>query len=140
MKDFLGEPADMGKKPLDVRTLSPLVLAYVGDAVFELIVRTRLVRAGNRPVNDLHRSAAGIVSAKAQSAFVKTLLPLLTEEEFAVYQRGKNAKPHTTAKNASNADYHRATGFEALIGYLYLTDRLERILELLGPEGAAEEN
>lgn len=119
-----------GKKQ-DIRAYSPLTLAYVGDAVYDLIVRTVVVERANRPANELHRITVRYVSANAQSKIVQALMEDLTEDEQAVYRRGKNSKPHTTAKNASVADYMKATGFEAVIGYLYLTDRMPRILELV---------
>lgn len=119
-----------GKKQ-DIRTYSPLTLAYIGDAVFDLIIRTIVVEQANRPANELHRAAVKYVSAGAQARMVQALMPDMTEQEQAVYRRGKNAKPHTTAKNASHGDYMRATGFEALLGYLYLTDHMDRVLELV---------
>lgn len=119
-----------GKKQ-DIRTYSPLTLAYVGDGVYDLIIRTVVVERANRPANELHRITVKYVSANAQSRIIQALMEELTEEEQAVYRRGKNSKPHTTAKNASVADYMKATGFEAVIGYLYLTDQMPRILELV---------
>ena len=118
-------------KQKDIRTYSPLTLAYIGDAVYELIIRTVVVEKANRPASQLHHLTIGYVSATAQSRIVQALEDSFTEEEQAVYRRGKNAKPHTTAKNASGADYMRATGLEAVIGYLYLTDRMDRGLELV---------
>ena len=118
-------------KRQDIRTYSPLTLAYVGDGVYDLIIRTVVVERANRPANELHRITVKYVSANAQSKIVQALMEDLTEEEQAVYRRGKNSKPHTTAKNASVADYMKATGFEAVIGYLYLTDQMPRILELV---------
>lgn len=119
-----------GKKQ-DIRGYSPLTLAYIGDAVYDLIIRTVVVEQANRPANALHHITVKYVSAGAQARIAEALLDRLTEEEQAVYRRGKNSKPHTTAKNASVADYMKATGFEAVIGYLYLTDNMERILELV---------
>ena len=118
-------------KQKDIRTYSPLTLAYIGDAVYDLIIRTVVVEKANRPASQLHHLTIGYVSATAQSRIVQALEDSFTEEEQAVYRRGKNAKPHTTAKNASGADYMRATGLEAVIGYLYLTDRMDRGLELV---------
>lgn len=109
----------------DLHTLSPLALAFVGDGVYSLMVRERLLSQANRPVNDLHRLAVKQVRAEAQSAAVERLLPLLSEEEEAVYKRGRNA--HTAR---SGADYHRSTGLEALFGYLYLSGRIDRVREL----------
>ncbi|MCI9336897.1 MAG: ribonuclease III [Lachnospiraceae bacterium] len=115
----------------DIRSYSALSLAYIGDVVYDLVIRTVVVSRGNRAVNDMHRITVRYVSAGAQSKMVQALTDSFTEEEAAVYKRGKNAKPHTTAKNASVGDYLRATGFEAVIGYLYLTDRMERALYLI---------
>lgn len=110
---------------------SPLVLAYLGDAVFELYVRTFLCRQ-NAPVHTLHKLATGYVKAKAQSEYMAVLEPLLTEQELSVYKRGRNAKSATVPKNASVTDYRRATGFEALVGYLYISDETDRLESLLG--------
>lgn len=115
----------------DLRTYSPLTLAYLGDSVYDLLIRTILVKRGNRPVADLHKTASSLVKASAQSRMIGVLEPYLTEEEMSVYRRGRNAHPSTIAKNATMADYRRATGFEALIGYLYLKEEYARITELI---------
>lgn len=115
----------------DIHTYSPLTLAYIGDCIFDLVIRSVIVLRGNRAVNSLHRAATRIVRAETQSAMIETLLADLTEEELAVYKRGRNAKSHSAAKNASLQDYRKATGYEALIGYLYLTGQLERAVELI---------
>ncbi len=115
----------------DLRTYSPLTLAYLGDAVYELLIRTVLVKKGNCPVNRLHRRASSLVKASAQSGMMEILEPRLTEEELAVYKRGRNAHSPTMAKHAAMADYRRATGFEALMGYLYLKEEYGRIMELI---------
>jgi len=112
-------------KDLDLHTLSPLALAFVGDGVYSLMVRELLLSEANRPVNDLHKLAVKEVRAEAQSAAIQRLLPLLTEEEEAVYKRGRNA--HTAR---SGADYHRSTGLEALFGYLYIQGNIARVREL----------
>lgn len=112
-------------KEVDVHTLSPLALAFVGDGVYSLLVRERLLTIANRPVNDLHHLAVNAVRAEAQSAAMERLLPRLTPEEEAVFKRGRNA--HTAR---TGAEYHRATGLESLFGYLYLSGRLERVREL----------
>lgn len=112
-------------KEVDVHTLSPLALAFVGDGVYSLLVRERLLTMANRPVNDLHHLAVNAVRAEAQSAAMERLLPRLTPEEEAVYKRGRNA--HTAR---TGAEYHRATGLESLFGYLYLSGQLERVREL----------
>ena len=115
----------------DIRTYSPLTLAYIGDGVYELVIRTILVKKGNCPVNQLHRRASSLVKAGAQSAMMEILEPMLTEEELAVYRRGRNAHSPTMAKHATMADYRRATGFEALMGYIYLKEDFSRIVELV---------
>ncbi len=125
----------LGKRQ-DIRGYSPLTLAYIGDAVYDLIIRTVVVEQANRPANALHHITVKYVSAGAQAKIVEALMDRFSEEELAVYRRGKNSKPHTTAKNASVADYMKATGFEAVLGYLYLTDNMERALELV-KEGIA---
>ncbi|MDE5679757.1 MAG: ribonuclease III [Lachnospiraceae bacterium] len=120
----------------DIRSYSPLTFAYVGDAVYDLIIRTVVVERANRSANALHKKTSSIVKAKTQSDMIEAVLLHLTEEEKEIYKRGRNAKPHTMAKNASVSDYRRATGFEALIGYLYLTGNFDRILVLV-KEGLA---
>lgn len=118
-------------KEVDIRTYSPLTLAYIGDCVFDLIIRTVVVERGNEPANKLHHKTVSYVKAQTQAAMVEALVSDLTDEELAVYKRGRNAKSYTSAKNASIADYRKATGLEALVGYLYLKDKMERILELI---------
>ncbi|MEQ2781566.1 ribonuclease III [Lachnospiraceae bacterium AM25-11LB] len=115
----------------DIRTYSPLTLAYIGDAIYELVIRTILVEKGNTQVNKLHQRASKLVKASAQSEIVEKLKPYLTEEEMGIFKRGRNAKSFTMAKNASMSDYRRATGFEALMGHLYLTEKWDRMLELI---------
>ena len=115
----------------DIRTYSPLTLAFLGDCVFDLVIRTVLVEQGNRSVNNLHRDKSRLVMAKAQAELIEAVMELLTEEEEAVYKRGRNAKSVTMPKNAEAADYRKATGLEALVGYLYLTGNTERVLELV---------
>lgn len=115
----------------DIRTYSPLALAYIGDCVYELVVRTVIVQDANRAANDLHKTAVQYVRAESQAKMVERIKPLLTQEESDVLRRGRNASPHTVPKNASRSDYHKATGFEALMGYLYLTDQTDRMLELI---------
>lgn len=119
-KDKIGNPKEY----------SPLVLAYIGDAVYEILVRQYIVSCGNAPVNVLNRRARAIVNASAQSAAYEKIKDMLTEEELAVYKRGRNAKSHTAAKNQSISDYRRATGIEALFGFLYLEGRNDRIDEI----------
>ncbi|MEY8515896.1 ribonuclease III domain-containing protein [Lachnospiraceae bacterium 29-84] len=115
----------------EIRTYSPLVLAYIGDGIYDLIIRSLVVGNGNAHVNDMHRMTSQLVKAHAQSELIGILMPDLTEEEAGVYRRGRNANSATMAKNATVADYRRATGFEALMGYLYLEGRMERMMELL---------
>ena len=110
---------------IDIRTLSPLALAFVGDGVYGLMVRERLVSQANRPNSQLHRASVEQVRAEAQAAAMQVLLPLLTEEETAVYKRGRNA--HTTR---NSGDYHQATGLESLFGYLCLSGDISRIRQL----------
>lgn len=115
----------------DLKTYSPLTLAYLGDGVYELVIRTILVKKGNCPVNRLHKQASSLVKAGTQSAMMEKIQPELTEEELGVYKRGRNAHSPTMAKHATMADYRRATGFEALMGYLYLKEDFSRILTLI---------
>lgn len=110
---------------------SPLVLAYLGDDVYDLIVRSILVERTNEPVNRLHKKAASLVKASAQTDFFYRIEGILTEEEMTVYKRGRNAKSNTMAKNATVSDYRCATGVEALVGYLFLEGRTERLMELM---------
>lgn len=118
-------------KEVDIRTYSPLTLAYIGDAVYDLIFRTKVVGEGNTSANKLHNKTIRYVKAPAQAQLVNAVMEKLTPEELAVYKRGRNAKPYTMAKNATIAEYKMATGLEALTGYLYLTGQVERILELI---------
>ena len=115
----------------DIRTYSPLALAYIGDGIYELVVRTVIVDQANRAAADLHKMAVRYVRAESQAKMVELLKPVLTEEESDVLRRGRNASPHTIPKNASRSDYHKATGFEAVMGYLYLTGQTDRMLELM---------
>lgn len=118
-------------KEQDVRAYSPLTLAYIGDAIYDLVIRSVVVERANRSANDLHKKTVRYVKAETQAAMIMALLEELTEEEQAVYKRGRNAKSHTMAKNASMSDYRKATGFETLMGYLYLTDQTDRLLYLV---------
>ena len=115
----------------DIRTYSPLTLAYIGDGIYELYIRTILIKQGNCQANKLHKRASRLVKAPAQSAMVAVLESLFTPEEEAVYKRGRNAKSYTTAKNATTGEYRRATGFEAVMGYLYLTGQYHRMIDLI---------
>ena len=115
----------------ELRAYSPLTLAFVGDCIYDLLIRTIVVERGAAVPSALHRRKSDVVRASAQAACAEALLAELTEEEMAVYRRGRNAHPHTTAKNASVGEYHKATGLEALYGFLYLTDRMDRLLYLV---------
>ena len=114
-------------------------LAYIGDAVYELMVRRYVLEYGSMQPERLHKHATALVNAAAQSEMIGRLLPYLTEEEESVYKRGRNAHSPTMAKNATVGDYRRATGLEALIGYLYLKQDTERIVELM-QKGLFKEN
>lgn len=116
---------------VDVKTYSPLTLAYMGDGVFDLIIRSVVVGKGNTKASQLHQRTSQIVKAHSQAVLIETLVPYLTEEEMDVYRRGRNAKSPTMAKHASMSDYRKATGLEALMGYLYVTDQFERAVELV---------
>ena len=125
-----------------VKQYSPLTLAYIGDAAYELVVRTVLVSQANTQVNKLHHAASNLVKAETQSRMIDVLEPHFTPEEEHIYKRGRNAKSYTSAKNASITDYRRATGFEAVMGYLYLKGEFTRMLDLIklgiAPEEAQE--
>lgn len=116
---------------VDVRAYSPLTLAYIGDAVYDLVIRTVVVERANRSANELHKRTVKYVQAGVQAVMIEALSEELTEDEEAVYRRGRNAKSHTSAKNASIQDYRKATGFEALMGFLYLTGQTDRMLYLI---------
>ena len=118
-------------KEMDPGTYSPLALAYIGDAVYELIVRTMVISHGSIQVNKMHKKSASLVNAGTQAEMIRLMMEELTEEETAVYKRGRNAKSVTTAKHATVVDYRTAPGFEALCGYLYLMGRLERLVTLI---------
>ena len=129
LNDYLN--GRFGIEAKDIRTYSPLTLAYIGDAIFDVVIRSILVNKGNTAVNKLHKRASDIVKAPTQASFVKALMDEFTEEEADYYRRGRNSKPHTKAKNATVIDYLDATGFEAVMGFLYLTGNMERICELV---------
>lgn len=124
MERFLKE------KNVNPNELSPLTLAFIGDTVFDMLVREDIICSANRPANDLHNLAVKKVKASAQAEFCNIIMPVLSERELSVFKRGRNAKSGHLPKNASQSDYHMATGFEALFGYLYLSNELERIKEL----------
>lgn len=116
---------------VSAKSYSPLVLAYIGDGIYDLVIRTVVVNRGNTQANKLHKKTSSLVKASSQSAMIDGLLEILTEEEMAVYKRGRNAKSATMAKNATMQDYRKATGFEALMGYLYLDNQWERMVYLI---------
>ena len=129
-------------KEVDIKEYSPLTLAYIGDGIYDLIIRTLVVNKGNKQVQKLHLETSALVNAGTQSKMMRVLQEQLTEEEHAVYKRGRNAKSVSPAKNQSVTDYRRATGFEALLGYLYLKKEWQRILDLvkMGLDSLNEEN
>lgn len=116
---------------VDVKSYSPLALAYIGDCIFDLIIKSLVLNQGNKQVQKLHKETSQIVQASSQSKMMRVIQEHLTEEEHAVYKRGRNSKTVTPAKNQSVTDYRRATGFEALLGYLYLKKEWKRMLELV---------
>ena len=126
---LVGEGESM--KPVDINTFSPLALAYVGDAVYELYIRTLLLNRGNAPVHKLHLRSVAYVKAKAQSDIIHGMIQYLTDEEAEVVRRGRNAKSGTIPKHADVVEYKYATGFETLLGYLYMKKDYRRMLELL---------
>ena len=116
---------------VDIKEYSPLTLAYIGDSIYDLVIKSLMVSHGNKQVNKLHKETSQLVQASAQSLMMRTMQEHLTEEEHAVYKRGRNAKSVSPAKNQSITDYRRATGFEALLGYLYLKKDWKRMLDLV---------
>lgn len=132
LKDFLANYKQcMGLEPVDAGSYSPLVLAYIGDAVYELIIRTKVVNRGSMQVSKMHKRSTLLVKAAAQARLIKALEEDLTPEEHAVFKRGRNAKSVTIAKNATMIDYRMATGMEALVGWLFLDEQYERLAELV---------
>lgn len=120
-----------GESDVDIKTYSPLTLAYIGDAVFEIIIRTLIVEKGQRAAQTLHKHTTRIVCASTQATIAEAVYDSLTQKEQDVYRRGKNTKIHSSAKNASLSDYRKATGFEALCGYLFLNNDTKRITEIV---------
>ena len=129
LNDYINEKFDITSK--DIRTYSPLTLAYIGDAVYDLVVRSVLVNRGNTAVNNLHKRASAIVKAPNQAQVAASIMDDLTDEEKDIYRRGRNSKPHTKAKNASTIEYLEATGLEAVVGFLYLKGDMDRVLNLI---------
>ncbi len=118
-------------KEVDIREYSPLTLAYIGDSIYDLVIKTLVINEGNQQVQKLHARTSELVQASAQSKMMRVLQELLTEEEHAIYKRGRNAKSVSPAKNQTLTDYRRATGFEALMGYLYLKKDMKRLINLV---------
>ena len=130
--DFLGKIEQFfGKAKRKPQEYSALGLAYIGDGVYDLIIRTIVLDLGNKKVNQFHKMTIGIVKAESQATLLKAIEDELSEEERRIYKHGRNSKSMTSAKNASIVDYRVATGFEALLGYLYLQHQLDRALELV---------
>lgn len=131
-KNFLQSVQDtFGKGKLKPSQYSALGLAYIGDGVYDLIIRTIVLDLGNGKVKNFHRMTSNIVKAESQAKVVNAILDSLTDEEMAIFKHGRNAKTATSAKNASITDYRIATGFEALIGYLYLSHEMDRAMEIV---------
>ena len=116
---------------VDMREYSPLTLAYIGDCVYDLIIKSIVLSRGNRQVQKMHQDTSSLVQASTQSKMMRCMQEHLTAEEHAVYKRGRNAKSVSPAKNQSVSDYRRATGFEALLGYLYLKKEWKRLVDLV---------
>ncbi|MDD3414456.1 MAG: ribonuclease III domain-containing protein [Lachnospiraceae bacterium] len=132
--------SQFGEAKTDLKAYSPLTLAFIGDAVYSLIIRTIIVERGNVPVNKLHKATTSLVQANAQAEMIQSIQTMLTEEEESAYRRGRNAKSGSSAKNASIQTYRKATGMESLVGYLYLKGDYERILELMKKGLSIEES
>ena len=131
-EDFLADVERyFGELKLKPEQYSALGLAYIGDGVYDLIIRTIVIELGNGKVKNFHRLTSSIVKAESQAKLMKAIMELLDEEELAVYRHGRNTKSATSAKNASITDYRVATGFEALLGYLYLKHQMDRGLSLV---------
>lgn len=126
-----GFKAQMGLKVEHPESYSPLTLAYIGDSVFDLMVKTYFVSQQDRQVQKYHKLTSNVVKAHAQAEMIHALEPDLTEEELDIYKRGRNAKSYTKAKNATTIDYRTATGLEALVGYLYLKGEYARLVALI---------
>lgn len=116
---------------MDPGTYSPLVLAYIGDGVYEVMIRTKMINHGSLQVNKLHKRSSELVKAGSQARLIKLIENMLTEEEHNIYKRGRNAKSGTSAKNASIIDYRTATGLEALVGWLFLREEYDRLVYLV---------
>ena len=115
----------------EINTLSPLTLAFIGDGVYEMFIRTKILSLGNRPANELHKTAVKFVKASQQARAAHEIFENLSDEEKEIYKRGRNTNIHTVPKNADMADYRHATALETLIGYLYLKGDEPRLYEIL---------
>ena len=131
LKDFLAYyKKTMRLEPVDAGSYSPLVLAYIGDAVYEVMIRARVINRGSMQVNKMHKRSAMLVNAGTQAQLIRSIEEELTPQEHAVYKRGRNASPHSHPRGATRREYQMATGLEALFGWLYLrgeTDRLNAL-------------
>ncbi len=121
----------MELEEINISDYSPLTLAYIGDSIYEIIIRTVIVDEANRQVNKIHKKVSNLVKAPTQAKMIYYIMDDLTDDELKIYKRGRNAKAVTRAKNASMSDYRTATGFEALMGWLYLTKQSDRMMELI---------
>lgn len=122
---------NMGLDDINITDYSPLTLAYIGDGIYEIVIRTVIVDEANRRVNKIHKAASNLVKAGTQAKMIHYIMDDLTDAELTIYKRGRNAKAVTRAKNASMSEYRTATGFEALMGWLYLTGQSERMMKLI---------
>ena len=129
LPEYIRESFEIQSK--DIREYSPLSFAFIGDCVYELAIRTYVLSQGNRPVNELNMMKVKYVNAAAQASMVSACMEIMTEEETDIFKKGRNAKGGTAAKNQSLADYRKATGFEALCGYLYMQGKMQRVVELV---------
>ncbi len=116
---------------IDIKTISPLAMAYIGDGVYEMVIRTYILTKFNGTLDKMHKKSSQYVKAVTQSSIINSIIENLSEKEQRIYKRGRNAKSASVAKNATMAEYRAATGFEALIGYLYLTGELKRAIEII---------
>lgn len=122
---------NMDLDDINITDYSPLTLAYIGDGIYEIVIRTVIVDEANRQVNKIHKAASNLVKAGTQAKMIHYIMDDLTDEELTIYKRGRNAKAVTRAKHASMSEYRTATGFEALMGWLYLTGQSERMMKLI---------
>lgn len=129
MNDFF-EAINKNDENFDIRTYSPLTLAYIGDSIFEICARTHITKLANTKPKNLHNKVKNFVNANSQSIMYKNISPFLLEEEVSILKRGRNANSNSFPRNSSISDYKNATGLEALFGYLYLTKNYSRILEI----------